>query len=167
MQAKINFNLTKKVLNIMKKITLTLFSIIASVVTLFAASQPTTMEDRAISFNELPAKAQSFINTYFANEEISHIILDRDVISVDYNVALLSGTKLEFDSKGEWKEVDTRNDAVPEALIPNAIAEYVKSKYPNRKITEISRNHTYTEVTLNGGLELTFNKSYKLVDVDD
>ena len=151
----------------MKKITLTLFAIIASVATLFAASQPTTMEDRAISFNELPAKAQSFINTYFANEEISHIILDRDVISVDYNVALLSGTKLEFDSKGEWKEVDTRNGAVPEALIPNAIAEYVKSKYPNRKITEISRNHTYTEVTLDGGLELTFNKSYKLVDVDD
>lgn len=146
---------------------MSLFAIIASVATLFAASQPTTMEDRAISFNELPAKAQSFINTYFANEEISHIILDRDVISVDYNVALLSGTKLEFDSKGEWKEVDTRNGAVPEALIPNAIAEYVKSKYPNRKITEISRNHTYTEVTLNGGLELTFNKSYKLVDVDD
>ena len=151
----------------MKKITMSLFAIIASVATLFAASQPTTMEDRAISFNELPAKAQSFINTYFANEEISHIILDRDVISVDYNVALFSGTKLEFDSKGEWKEVDTRNGAVPEALIPNAIAEYVKSKYPNRKITEISRNHTYTEVTLNGGLELTFNKSYKLVDVDD
>ena len=151
----------------MKKITLTLFAIIASVATLFAASQPTTMEDRAISFNELPAKAQSFINRYFANEEISHIILDRDVISVDYNVAFLSGTKLEFDSKGEWKEVDTRNGAVPDALIPNAIAEYVKSKYPNRKITEISRNHTYTEVTLNGGLELTFNKSYKLVDVDD
>lgn len=151
----------------MKKITLTLFAIIASVATLFAASQPTTMEDRAISFNELPAKAQSFISRYFANEEISHIILDRDVISVDYNVAFLSGTKLEFDSKGEWKEVDTRNGAVPEALIPNAIAEYVKSKYPNRKITEISRNHTYTEVTLNGGLELTFNKSYKLVDVDD
>jgi hypothetical protein len=151
----------------MRTITTTLFALIASATTLFAASLYATSEDRPISFSELPVEAQNFISTYFADEEVSHIELDRDVISVDYNVTFTSGTKLEFNSRGEWKEVDTRNSTVPAAIIPQGIAEYVKKNYPNREITEIKRNHTYTEVTLKGGLELTFNKNYQVVDVDD
>ena len=60
-----------------------------------------------------------------------------------------------------------RNAAVPNDLVPQAIAEYVKQSYPNREITEIKRNHTYTEVSLKGGLELTFNRNYQVVDIDD
>lgn len=151
----------------MKTITTTLFALIASATTLFAASLYVTSEDRPISFSELPVEAQNFISTYFADEEVSHIELDRDVISVDYNVTFLSGTKLEFDSHGEWRDVDTRRGIVPNAIVPQAVAEYVAKNYPNREITEISRNHYYIEVTLKGGLELTFNKHYKLVHVDD
>ena len=151
----------------MKKITVTLIAILATATTLFALSLISLTEDKPISYDKLPADAQKFIETYYADQEISHITRDRDVISVDYDVVFLSGTKLEFNSKGEWKEVDTHHSVVPNDLIPQAIAEYVKSNYPNREITEIKRNHSYTEVTLNGGLELTFNRDYKLVDVDD
>lgn len=152
---------------IMKVITTTLLAVIASVTTLFATSLYTTAEDKPISYDKLPSEAQKFIATYFAGEELSHIVRDRDVISVDYKVGFISGTKLEFNSDGEWKEVETRNGVVPAELIPQPIAEQVKSNYPNREITEIKRNHYYTEVTLNGGLELTFNRDYKIVDVDD
>lgn len=151
----------------MKRVTATLLAIIATATTAFATSLYMISEDKPVSYDKLPAEAKSFIDNNFANEEISHIILDRDVISVDYNVTFTSGTKLEFNSRGEWKEVDTRNSAVPAAIIPQGIAEYVKKNYPNREITEIKRNHTYTEVTLKGGLELTFNKNYQVVDVDD
>lgn len=151
----------------MKKITMTLFAIVATATSLFATSLYTFVQDKPISSNELPAEAQKFIATYFAGEEISHIVHDRDVISVDYNVTFSSGTKLEFNSRGEWKEVDMRNAAVPNDLVPQAIAEYVKQSYPNREITEIKRNHTYTEVSLKGGLELTFNRNYQVVDIDD
>lgn len=151
----------------MRTITTTLIAVIASATTLFAASFWAQSEDRPVSYDNLPAEAQTFISTHFANEEVSHIILDRDVISVDYNVTFLSGTKLEFNSRGEWKEVDTRNGIVPNAIVPQAIAEYVKKNYPNREIREISRNHYHTEVTLTGGLELTFNKHNQIVDVDD
>ncbi|MBO7189367.1 MAG: PepSY-like domain-containing protein [Alistipes sp.] len=151
----------------MKRVTATLLAIIATATTAFATSLYITSEDRPVSYDELPAEAKSFIENNFANDEVSHIILDRDVISVDYNVSLTSGTKLEFNSRGEWKEVDTRNSIVPNNIVPQAIAEYIKKNYPNREITEIKRNHTYTEVTLKGGLELTFNKNYNVVDVDD
>jgi hypothetical protein len=43
----------------------------------------------------------------------------------------------------------------------------VAKKYPANKIVEISRDHNDWEVKLNGGLELTFNRDYRLVDVDD
>ena len=151
----------------MRTITMTLCAILASVTTIFAASHTTFADDKPISFDQLPAKAQSFINKYFAGEEVSHITYDRDALSADYDVRFLSGTEVEFDSNGEWKDIDTRNGVVPAELIPQAIAKYVKSNYPNRTITEISRNHTHTEVTLNGGLELKFNKNHKLVEVDD
>ena len=151
----------------MRKITLTLCVIIASATTLFATSLYSTAEDKPITYDKLPAGAQDFISQHFAEEEVSHAILDRDVISIDYRVAFLSGTKLEFNSKGEWKEVDTRNGIVPSALVPQQITEYVKANYPNQEITEIKRNHYYTEVTLKSGLELTFNRGYQLVDVDD
>jgi hypothetical protein len=151
----------------MKRVTATLLAIIATATTAFATSLYITSEDRPVTYDELPAEAKSFIENNFANDEVSHIILDRDVISVDYNVSLTSGTKLEFNSRGEWKEVDTRNSIVPNNIVPQAIAEYIKKNYPNREITEIKRNHTYTEVTLKGGLELTFNKNYNVVDVDD
>lgn len=151
----------------MKRVTATLLAIIATATTAFATSLYITSEDRPVSYDELPAEAKSFIENNFANDEVSHIILDRDIISVDYNVSLTSGTKLEFNSRGEWKEVDTRNSIVPNNIVPQAIAEYIKKNYPNREITEIKRNHTYTEVTLKGGLELTFNKNYNVVDVDD
>lgn len=151
----------------MKTLTTTLFAVFATATVAFAASLYTLAEDRPVSYDELPAEAKTFIETYFAGEEVSHAILDRDVISVDYNVVLASGTKLEFNSRGEWKEVDTRNGIVPDVIVPQTIAEYVAKNYPNKTITEIKRNHTYTEVTLKGGLELTFNRDYKLVDVDD
>lgn len=151
----------------MRRVTATLLAIIATATTAFATSLYITSEDRPVSYDELPAEAKSFIENNFANDEVSHIILDRDIISVDYNVSLTSGTKLEFNSHGEWKEVDTRNGIVPNAIVPQAIAEYVKKNYPNREIREISRNHYHTEVTLTGGLELTFNKNYNVVDVDD
>lgn len=146
---------------------MTLCAILASVTTIFATLHTTFADDKPISFDQLPAKAQSFINKYFAGEEVSHITYDRDALSADYDVRFLSGTEVEFDSNGEWKDIDTRNGVVPAELIPQAIAKYVKSNYPNRTITEISRNHTHTEVTLNGGLELKFNKNQKLVEVDD
>ena len=151
----------------MKTITTTLLAIMTTISVAFAANLYIDNNDRPIKYDELPAKAKSFISTHFASEEVSHIILDKDIVENDYTVSFLSGTKLEFDGKGEWKEVDCNKTSVPEALIPQQIAEYVKTSYPHNAITEIKREHGNTEIKLNGGLELTFNNRYRVVDIDD
>lgn len=151
----------------MRIITTALVAIMATASAAFATSLYIDNNDRPINYEELPAEAKSFISTHFGSEEISHIVLDKDIVCSDYTVAFRSGTKLEFDGGGDWTEIDCGRTSVPEALIPQQIADYVAAKHPNSTITEIKREHGRTEVKLNGGLELTFNSRYRIVDVDD
>ena len=51
--------------------------------------------------------------------------------------------------------------------VEKGLAELVKKHYPEAKIIEINREHGEWEVKISGGLELTFNKAYKLIDIDD
>lgn len=151
----------------MRIITTALFAIMATASAAFATSLYIDNNDRPINYEELPAEAKSFISTHFGSEEISHIVLDKDFVCSDYTVAFRSGTKLEFDGGGDWTEIDCGRTSVPEALIPQQIADYVKTNYPDRAITELKREHGNTDIKLDSGLELTFNSRYRIVDVDD
>lgn len=151
----------------MRIITTALFAIMATASAAFATSLYIDNNDRPINYEELPAEAKSFISTHFGSEEISHIVLDKDIVCSDYTVAFRSGTKLEFDGGGDWTEVDCGRTSVPKALIPQQIADYVKTNYPDRAITELKREHGNTDIKLDSGLELTFNSRYRIVDVDD
>lgn len=126
-----------------------------------------TDDDRPIRYDELPAAAQSFIADNFAKEQVSHITLDDGIMNDEYKVVFVSGTKLEFDGNGNWKELDCRYAEVPNTLVPTQIDDYVKSNYPGSKITELKREHGEWEAKITGGLELTFDQSFKLVDIDD
>ena len=80
---------------------------------------------------------------------------------------MASGMKIEFDNKGEWIEVDCKYTSVPEAIVPAKIGDYVKKNYPSSKIVEIKKQYNGWEVNISGGLELTFDKTYRLTEVDD
>lgn len=149
----------------MKKIMIFTLAILLSTTSTFASS--IFDDDHPISFDELPAKAKTFINKNFAKEQVSHTTLDKDIMRDEYKVVFTSGTKLEFDGSGDWKEIDCRYSAVPHNLVPEKITEYVKVNYPNSKITELKRKHGGWEAKITGGLELTFNNDFKLVDIDD
>ncbi len=122
--------------------------------------------DRAIDFNELPEKAQKFIQTHFPNYELSYAKKDVDFFYSEYEVMLVDGTKLEFSGDGEWKDVECRKGAVPAAIVPKQITEYVAKRYPDTKILKIDREDNY-DIELSNRLELTFDKKYRLIDIDD
>jgi hypothetical protein len=124
-------------------------------------------DDRHITFAELPAKAQSFIKAHFANSEVSYATMDRDFNSTDYEVVLSCGTKIEFDGDGEWKEVDCRRQAVSSDIVPKELQSYVDSNYPTAKICDIQRDQRGWDIQLTSGLELEFDKSFRLVGIDD
>lgn len=150
-----------------KRIAIALSACVIFATSAIAATCCIADDDRPIQYDELPAEAKSFVAEHFAKEEVSHVTVDNDIISKEYKLVFLSGAKVEFDGDGTWKEVDCRYSSVPEAIVPAAIATYVKEHYPNSKITELKREYSNWEAKITGGLELTFNNNFKLVDIDD
>ena len=61
--------------------------------------------------NQLPLPARNFINGNFAKPQIAHIKIDKDMMeSTRYEVVLMDGTEIDFDSKGNWEEVVQKKD---------------------------------------------------------
>ena len=123
--------------------------------------------DRPIQVGELPKAAQTFLKTHFPNAKISFAKEDDEFLYKEYEVMLVDGTKIEFDSKGEWENVDCKYGAVPEAIVPLQIKDYIKANYPDAKVLQIDRDGRYYEVSLSSHLELTFDMKFNLVDIDD
>ena len=123
--------------------------------------------DRPIAVENLPQKAQQFIKKYFSQIKVTYATEDRDVISKDYEVMFADGSKVDFAANGEWTSVECKGKAVPAGIVPQQIEAYVKQNYPDAQIRKIDRDRTDYEVSLSNRLELTFNKNFKLIEIDD
>ena len=123
--------------------------------------------DRIITKEQLPAAAQQLIAKYFGELKISLVKEDRELVASNYEVVFADGTKLEFTRDGKWKEIDCRKNSVPAELVPQKINDFVANRYPEAKILQIDRDRNDYEVKLSNGLELTFDKKFNLVDIDD
>ena len=117
--------------------------------------------------NQLPPAARSFLAKYFNQVEISHIKIESDLLrGKTYDVLLIDRTELEFDSKGNWTEIDCQRKAVPEDLIPVRVKQYVQVNFPRETITKIDRR-AGIEVELTSDFSLKFNKRGKFISADD
>ena len=117
---------------------------------------------------QLPLTARNFINQYFTKPQISHIKIETGMLgSKKYEVLLTDRTEIDFDSNGNWTEVDCKKAAVPEALIPVSVREYVKTNFPQEMITKIERGRSGVEVELANDYSLKFNNKGKFVSMDD
>ncbi|MBQ8364586.1 MAG: PepSY-like domain-containing protein [Bacteroidaceae bacterium] len=146
----------------MKKI-LFVFAAILSLSVLTARAD----NDKIINKGMLPAVAQNFIDTHFSGLKISYAKEERDFLEHSYEVVFADGSKLEFTRKGAWKDVDCRYSEVPAAIVPAAISNYVKANYPDAKILKIERDSNDYEVKLSNRFELTFDKKFNIIDIDN
>ena len=119
--------------------------------------------DRVITFDKLPAAAQTLLNTHFADRTPLIITADRD----DYKVSYKNGESVEFDRKGNWKDIDCRFSEVPAELIPPQISAVVEQNFPGAVIVKLDRDRKGYDVKLDNGLELELNKNFQIVDMDD
>lgn len=117
---------------------------------------------------QLPLPARNFINQYFSTSQISYIKIESEMLkNKKYEVLLTDRTEIDFDKKGNWLEVDCKKSAVPEALIPISVKEYVKAHFPREVVTKIERERAGIEVELSNDYSLKFDKKGQLVDIDD
>ena len=122
--------------------------------------------DKPISVNALPAKAQTLLSQHFNGQKVMLATIESGVVSRSYDVVLQNGTKLEFDKKGNLTEIDCKQATVPAKLIPQAIRNYLKENYTAQAVKKIEMNKNEYEVELANGLDLTFNKHFQLIDID-
>ena len=144
----------------MEKLFFTIVSIIGLVSFAYADN------DRPITPDQLPAISTQIIKKHFSSASVERAYIDDDVMDKDYTVYLSGGVKIEFNSKGEWKEIETRS-SVPTALVPAPITQYVKKNYPSCVIEKISRDRRGMDIELSNGLDIEFDKSYRVVEIDD
>ena len=122
--------------------------------------------DKPISVNALPAKAQTLLNNHFNGQKVMLATIESGVVSRSYDVVLQNGTKMEFDKKGNLTEIDCKQGIVPDQLSPQAIKNYLKDYYAGQSVKKIEINKNEYEVELTNGLDLTFNKHFQLIDID-
>lgn len=139
----------------MKKVLVTLFATLATIT--WACSN----DDKPISANDLPADALVFIETYYPGHTIIYVEKEAKHSSTTFDVLLSDGSEIEFDSQGNWLEVDAPyGNAVAAALIPHPIAEFVVLTYPDQLINEFSREKYGYKAVLTNNIGLEFSHDY-------
>ena len=125
-------------------------------------------EKVAIEFSELPAAAQTFVQTHFADKQISIVYHDQEVADKGYEVIFTDGANVDFTRQGEWDEVEDRDaDGVPTAIIPAAINGYVAAKHAGQYVVQIGKDGKNYEVELNSTIEMVFDKNGNFLRYDD
>ncbi len=122
--------------------------------------------DKPITVDQLPAAAKQFIGKYFPGAKVSYAKMETGAFDKSYEVVFADGNKVDFDGKGEWKDVECKATKVPEGIVPQKIREYVAANYKDARITEIDRDKRDYEVKLSNGIELKFDLKFNLVKTD-
>lgn len=125
-------------------------------------------QKKVITFEKLPVKTQTFIKKHFSEKDVAAVMMDTEyLLKKEYKVVLKNGSKIEFDSDGEWEKVEMKATAVPQGLIPQKISTYIHKSFPNTFVKEIKRERSGYEVEISNGLELEFSKKGEFIRVDD
>ena len=113
----------------------------------------------------------TFVTTYFPETTVLSTIKD----GLDYEVTLSDYTRIEFDGKLfgktlEWEEVDCKHStvytAVPTALVPTEITNYVSQVHSGLSIVKISKDSLGWDIELSNGIEIEFDKKFRVIEID-
>lgn len=118
--------------------------------------------------DKLPVEARNFLNQSYPQATVSRVKVDDKLIGdKKYEVLFSNGMEIEFDHKGNWKEVDMKNERIPAAIIPASVNTYVQNTYGTNHVTKIKHDKDGYQVKLNNGLELKFDQAGTFKKIDD
>ena len=137
----------------------------ASVMAL-GVSVPVMAEDVGISMEKLPAKARKVVSEVFPDTKVKKVEMERRASLIQYEVKLSGGVKMQFSKDGTFTECECEKGSVPAVLIPAKIRDFMAQEFPDREIRRFEHDSKLYELVLDNGDELSFNSSYRLIDID-
>lgn len=138
----------------MKKTLITMSVILASVTTVLADN------DRPVQISQLPQQAQTFLNSHFKGGKIAMVTAEREWLGQEYKVVFVNGDKIEFDSKGNWENIECKHSTVPKGAVPTAISKYLDETFPGSQVKEIDLDKRGYDVELTNGMDIKFDKNF-------
>ena len=127
---------------------------------------PVMAEDIEIKPEQLPNKAKNIIAKAFPDSKIKKANIERRASLVQYEVKLGGGVKLQFRKDGSLTECECTKNPVPDVLVPAKIRTFIKKEFSENDIMRIEHDNKLYEIDLDDGTELSFNNSYRLIDID-
>jgi hypothetical protein len=125
-------------------------------------------DDRPVSFDRLPAAAQKLIRDHFPDSRVSLATVDREILDTSWDVIFTDGSSIEFDSRGDWKEIECRGEArVPAGVMPAAMVDFMGEQFPGARVRDIERDRRGFEVNLDNWRELRFDHHGNFLGYDD
>ena len=76
----------------------------------------------------------------FKDLTLAYAVEDPKFIGSEYEVIYTDRTEVDFESNGEWSSVERKYAAVPAAIVPVQIADYVKKSFAGESIRKIDRD---------------------------
>lgn len=135
--------------------------------------------DTVITESSLPQTARSFISQHFSAETVTLVkeaIVVNPTTKTKYYVYLTNAYEVDFDTNGNWVEVDVDSKTSVElptsvlSLLPAKALEYTRANYPTGKIESIKKitvnNAQIYEVDLNNGPDLKFAADGQFISAD-
>ena len=123
--------------------------------------------DKSITREELPQRAQMFLTRHFEFADVLYAKAERGMgVVTSYDVVLEGNVKVEFNRSGDWTSVDCERGQVPDSVLPQSILDYVKNRFSKAYVVEIERDRMGYEVKLSNDLDLDFDKNGQFLRVD-
>ena len=107
------------------------------VITVISVTSISAFAGVVIQPSGLPKAAQDFIKKSFPNDPIVYAEQNRN----DFEAALESGIEIEFFINGDWKEIKSPYKPLAQTLLPNAVSNALKQKYPKASILKIQKQY--------------------------
>jgi len=93
--------------------------------------------------------------------------VEKEGLHNEYDVVLNNGVEITFDYKGNLEEIDCKQQAVPDGIVPEVIVNYVSTHFANAFIVKYKIERWGKEVKLNNYVELKFDQQGNFLGIDD
>ena len=119
-----------------------------------------------VAVQDIPVAGRRILSDCFSGSNVSVVLKETELFEVEYEVRFDDGMEIVFDEDGCWKNIDCRKAAVPEELVPAQIMAAVRASFPGNVIVEIEKDGSGYDVELGNGLDLSFDRKYRMT-IDD
>lgn len=123
--------------------------------------------DRPIGVDRLPEAARQTLASHFKDQPVAYASVDEELFGKEYTVVFSDGVKIDFSGSGQWEKIDAGRSAVPSSVVPAPIRESIAARFPGRHVSQIERDRRGYEVELDNGMDLKYDRNFRLVEVDD